>query len=96
MARRGRPNLRAVDAVAAHRRFRELRAEGAGIAEAERTMTAKGDVCESLTSPQGARKRRTMGEAVEPDFAFKEFCVAAIGPLGWFMRRDYFSYKRRL
>ena len=51
------------------------------------------DVCESLTCPQAVRKRREKGEAVELDFAFKEYCVAAIGPFGWFVRRDYFSYK---
>ncbi len=91
-AKQGRPNLRAVDAVAAHRRFRELRAAGAGIAEAEARMLGERD-WKHLTCQQAIRKQRTKGEAVETEFAFKEFCAAAIGPSGWFVRRDYFSYK---
>ena len=44
-----------------------------------------------IKTQQGIRKRRQKGEAVEPAFAVKEFAVAAIGPLGWFIRPDYFS-----
>ena len=90
-AKRGRPNLRAVDAVAAHRRFRELRAAGAGITEAEDAILETEPM---LGSRQAIRKRRTKGEAVEDDFAFKEFCAAVIGPLGWFVRPDYFRQDR--
>ena len=46
-----------------------------------------------ITTRQGIRKRRQKGEAVEPAFAVKEFAVACIGPFGWFIRPDYFSYK---
>ena len=90
--RPGRPNIEADKAVAALRRFRELRAAGMGITEAEERMLEE-DEWKRMTSRQGVRKLCEKGEAVEADFAFKEFCVAAIGPFGWFMRRDYFSYK---
>ena len=92
-AKRGRPNLRAVDAVWACRRFRELRAEGAGVADAEARMLGERD-WKHLTCRQAVRKQRTRGEAVESDFAFKESCAAVIGPLGWFVRPDYFRQDR--
>ena len=87
---RGRPKLKATEAVAAARRFRELRAAGANATEAERQMIAEPD-WQHLNTRRGLRKLCEKGAAIEADYAFKEFCAVIIGPFGWFMRRDYFS-----
>ena len=77
----------AVDTVRAFRRFNVHRAEGLGITEAEDRILEELAGDHNLDSRQAVRYRRNKGAAVEADFAFKEFCVAAIGPFGWFMRR---------
>ena len=75
MAKRGRPPLNLVTAAATRARYDELRAEGMGVAEAEKALL---DVYPHLTSRQAIRKRRTRADDNETELLFMGFVALAV------------------